>query len=597
MGGAAMSDGLPAQDELDTATVLWNLADLYAGPDDGRLADDVAWCRTEAPALRRDFSNKVADLDAPALALLVARLETLDCTLAKLGAYAFLLFATQLDNAAASALDQGMHELGASCAAETVFFALEFSRLDEERAQGLLEHPALAGYRHYLQQLRLYSPHLLSLAEERLLAEREAVGRNSWTSLFDKVLGHTTFGPRQRSEEEVLADLHHPQRRVRRQAARDMTAGLRGQSHILTHIYNTLAAEKMITDRQRRHRSWLEAMNLDNQLREETVATLVGAVTSRYDLVERYYRVKRRLLGLKRLEHYDRYAPLPSLPTAKISWQECRRIVLDAFAPFSKEMAEVADGFFMKGWIHAPLLPHKRGGAFAHPTVPDVHPYLMVNYTGNVNDVSTVAHELGHGIHQVLAARQGHYNSETPTPLAETASVFAELLVFERQLALLGDAGERRALICHKIESIFATVFRQTAMNEFEGMMHQGRRDKGELSCEELSGYWLASQRRMFGDAVHLDDDYGLWWSYIPHFLESPGYVYSYAFGELLVLALYRLYQAEGRPFVARYLDLLAAGGSRSPYELLQVFGIDLDDERFWRGGLAVIEEMVARVE
>ena len=592
-----MNGKLPAEDELGTAMVLWNLADLYAGPDDRRLADDVAWCRAEAASLRRDFSSKVAELDASGLARLVARLETLDCTLARLGAYAFLLFTTQLDNAAASALDQGMHELAAGCAAETVFFALEFSRLDEERAHALLDSPALAGYRHYLQQLRLYSPHLLSLEEERLLAEREAVGRNCWTSLFDKVLAHTTFGSRRRSEEEVLADLYHPQRPVRRQAARDMTAGLRGQSHILTHIYNTLAAEKMITDRQRRHQSWLAAMNLDNQLRGETVATLVAAVTSRYDLVERYYRVKRRLLGLKRLEHYDRYAPLPSLPTTKISWQECRRIVLDAFTPFSKEMAEVADGFFARGWIHAPVLPHKRGGAFAHPTVPDVHPYLMVNYTGNANDVSTVAHELGHGIHQVLAARQGHYNSETPTALAETASVFAELLVFEHQLALLDDAAERRALICHKVESIFATVFRQTAMNEFEGMMHQGRRDKGELSEEELNGYWLASQRRMFGDAVHLGDDYGLWWSYIPHFLETPGYVYSYAFGELLVLALYRLYQAEGQPFVAKYLNLLAAGGSRSPYELLQDFGIDLDDEGFWLGGLAVIEDMVKRVE
>jgi oligoendopeptidase F len=353
----------------------------------------------------------------------------------------------------------------------------------------------------------------------------------------------------------------------------------------------------MITDRLRRHSSWVSSMNLRNELQDKTVDILIESVTSRYDLVNRYYRVKRQLLGVDRLEDYDRYAPLPSLPTQKIDWPSCKKIVLSSFAAFSPQMAEIAEMFFTRNWIHAPLSTGKRGGAFAHPCVPEVHPYVLVNYTGSLRDVSTVAHELGHGIHQVLAASQGHFNSDTPLPLAETASVFAELLVFNSQLELLDDAQERRAFICQKLESIFATVFRQTAMNRFEHLMHEGRRQHGELSSEQLSEYWLSTQRKMFGDSVNLGDDYAIWWSYIPHFLSTPGYVYSYAFGELLVLALYGIYMQEGESFVDKYLQLLSAGGSTSPYDLLQPFEIDLDSPAFWQKGLNVIEEMLTRVE
>jgi oligoendopeptidase F len=376
-----------------------------------------------------------------------------------------------------------------------------------------------------------------------------------------------------------------------------MTAGLRDNKHILTHIFNTLAAEKMITDRLRKHSSWVSPMNLHNELRDTTVETLIASVTSRYDLVNRYYHVKKRLLGVEQLVDYDRYAPLPSLPTRQIDWQTCRQTVLSSFAAFSPKMAEIAETFFTSNWIHAPISSGKRGGAFAHPCVPEVHPFVLVNYTGNLRDVSTVAHELGHGVHQVLAATQGHFNSDTPLPLAETASVFAELLVFNSQLDLLDNDRERHAFICQKLESVFATVFRQTAMNRFEQLMHEGRRQQGELSSEQLSDYWLSTQRAMFGDSVHLRDDYAIWWSYIPHFLSTPGYVYSYAFGELLVLALYGIYRKEGETFVGKYFDLLSAGGSASPYDLLQPFAIELDSPDFWQTGLSVIEEMLAQVE
>lgn len=592
-----MSDATKLNDSLGTTEVRWDLTDLYSGTDDQYIKSDIEWCEVEAVKIKNAFYGKVAELDADALLLLVKKLENLDCALSKLGTFSYLNFTTQMGNAEAGALDQQIHELYSKCGTETVFFELEWNQVDDKQALALLVSPQLVPYRHYLETLRRYRPHQLTEPEEKLLLEKEAVGRNSWNTLFDKVFSHLRFGKNDRTEEEVLTDLYNESQAVRRSAATEMTEGLRKNNHILTHIFNTLAADKMITDRLRKHSSWVSSMNLHNELQNKTVETLIVSVTSRYDLVNRYYHVKQQLLGLEKLEDYDRYAPLPSLPTKKIDWQSCRKTVLSSFAAFSPRMAEIAEMFFTRNWIHAPVGKGKRGGAFAHPCVPEVHPYVLVNYTGNLRDVSTVAHELGHGVHQVLAASQGHFNSDTPLPLAETASVFAELLVFNSQLELLEDDQERRAFVCQKLESIFATVFRQTAMNRFEQLMHEGRRQHGELSSEKLSEYWLSTQREMFGDSVNLSDDYGIWWSYIPHFLSTPGYVYSYAFGELLVLALYGIYQKEGETFVEKYLELLSAGGSKSPYELLKPFDIDLDSPTFWMSGLRVIEEMLAKVE
>ncbi len=592
-----MSDTTKLNDILGTTEVKWNLTDLYSGTNDQHIESDIDWCEAEAAKIKKTFYGKVAQLDADELVSLVKRLENLDCALTKLGTFSFLNFTTQMGNAEAGALDQRIHELYSKCGTETVFFELEWNQLDDHQACVLLDSPQLDPYRHYLKALRRYRPHQLTEPEEKLLLEKEAVGRNSWTTLFDKVFSNLKFGEKNRTEEEVLTDLYHENRKIRKSAAAEMTDGLRKNNHILTHIFNTLAADKMITDRLRKHSSWVSSMNLRNELQDKTVETLIKSVTSRYDLVSRYYLVKRQLLGIEKLEDFDRYAPLPSLPTKLIDWQTCREIVLSSFTAFSPRMAEIAEMFFTRNWIHAPVGTGKRGGAFAHPCVPEVHPYVMVNYTGNLRDVSTVAHELGHGVHQVLAATQGHFNSDTPLPLAETASVFAELLVFNSQLNLLKNDQERRAFICQKLESIFATVFRQTAMNRFEKLMHEGRRKHGELSNERLSKYWLSTQQEMFGDSVNLSDEYSVWWSYIPHFLSTPGYVYSYAFGELLVLALYGIYQKEGETFVEKYLELLSAGGSDSPYEMLKPFNIDLDSPAFWMSGLTVIEQMLTRVE
>jgi len=585
------------QNDFGASEIVWNLGDLYCHDKDRALEGDCQWCRDEAQAIRGRFRSQVAGLTAAELLELVAHLEALDARLTRLATYAFLNFTTRMEDSGAGALLQRMEELASQCNKDVVFFELEWNAVAEDSAARLLAAPELADYRHYLQALRRYLPHQLSEAEESLLLEYAPVGRSAWNTLFDKVISGLRFGERQRTEEEVLTDLYDQDRQVRQQAADELTAGLRSQGHVLTHIFNTLAADKMIDDRLRRHGGWVHAMNLENELTDGTVETLVQAVTSRYDIVQRYYRVKKELLHLDELTDYDRYAPLPALPLQRIGWEAGKAMVLDSFVAFSPELAAIAEQFFDQRWIHAPVLQGKRGGAFAHPCVPDVHPYVMVNYTGTLNDVSTVAHELGHGVHQVLAARQGHFNSDTPLVLAETASVFAEMLVFQSQLALLTDAAQRRAFICQKLESIFATIFRQTAMNRFEKRMHEGRREQGELSSDQLSAYWLATQGEMFGDSVTLRPDYGIWWSYIPHFLATPGYVYSYAFGELLVLALYGLYQQQGDAFVTLYTELLAAGGSASPYDLVRPFGIDLDDPAFWLRGLEVIDGMLQQVE
>ncbi|MBC8209160.1 MAG: M3 family oligoendopeptidase [Desulfobulbaceae bacterium] len=582
---------------LGSSEITWKLSDLYDSPEDTKLQADLLSCQEEATAIKNEFHGRVNQLEADDLLILIQRLEGLDELLSRLATYAFLNFTTQIDNAPAGALQQKIEEEASACEKQVVFFELEWNQLSDSRASELLACTTLNKYHHYLSALRRFRPHQLSETEEALLLEYAPVGNSAWNTLFDKVIGGLRFGTLKRTEEEVLTDLYDSDRSVRKTAAYDLTCGLKDQSHILTHIFNTLAADKMISDRLRCHPSWVSSMNLANELSDSTVDALVDAVMDRTDIVQRYYRIKREILGLNELLDYDRYAPLPGLPETKITWSECQDMVLSAFNDFSPALARHAENFFHKKWIHAPIIQGKRGGAFAHPCVPDVHPFVLVNYTGNVRDVSTVAHELGHGVHQVLAARQGHFNSDTPLVLAETASVFAELLVFQNQLTLLTRPEQKKAFICQKLESIFATVFRQVAMNRFEKRMHEGRRKHGELSAELLGRYWIETQREMFGDSVTLSDDYSCWWSYIPHFLATPGYVYSYAFGELLVLALYELHLEDSESFAPRYLELLAAGGSASPAELLAPFNIDLDHPDFWKQGLNLIDKMLSHVE
>ena len=583
-------------EKLGTTDVTWNMEDLYDSPDDELLADDLDLCMQEAELVAEN-QGRLAELEVQAFARLVRRIERIHINLARRETFAFLYFATRVNDSKAGALLQKCREESSRVQRMLVFFDLEWAQMDKEKAGKFLTAEETATYHHYLSRLRRYAPHLLSVPEETLLVDLAPAGRQSWLTLFEKILAHTRFGKQGRTEQEVLADLYAPERTVRKEAALELASGLEGQLHVLTHIFNTVMAEKMIQDRIRRYPAWISSRNLDNEIDDSTVETLTDCTTGRYDIVQRYYAMKQQMLGLDELHDYDRYAPLPSLPAHTVKWQECRDMVLEGFRDFSPEMADIATLFFEHKWIHAPVLEGKRAGAFAHPAVPDAHPYIMVNYTGKLRDVSTVAHELGHGVHQYLARERGYFNSDTPLVMAETASVFAELLVFNRQLSTLDNGDQRRAFICQKLESIFATVFRQISMFRFEDSIHTARREKGELSTDAISDLWLQSQEEMFGNSLKLGDHYRCWWSYIPHFLRVPGYVYAYTFGELLVLSLYRIYQEQPDDFVPRYMELLSLGGSRSPEELLAPFGINLDDPIFWNGGLQVIEDMLEQVE
>lgn len=585
-------------DNLGSEHVTWDLTPLYKDINDENIKKDTEDIKKRTSDFSSQYRGRIKDISPPELLTSIIELESISRKISRIGSFAYLNFATQSDNAEAGAFLQMFHETASQFQRDLLFFELEWASLEDNTAQSLLVSTELSRYRHYLEKLRKYSPHLLSEVEEKLLAEVSPVGVTSWEKLFEKLLSQMKFGEAGRTEEEVLSELYNPDREVRKKASEEFTRGLSRELHILSHTFNTVLADKMIIDRLRKYPDWISSMNLDNEIEEKTVEALVGAVRSRYDIPKRYYRLKKSLLGLDELFDYDRYAPLPFSSEKAVPWDECKGIVLRAYNDFSPQMMEIARLFFDGRWIHAPVMPGKRGGAFSDPSTPDVHPYVMVNYTGKNRDVMTVAHELGHGIHQYLAEKeQGYFNSRTPLVTAETASVFGEMLVFNSLLGGAKTKEERLSLLCVKLEEMFATVFRQIAMNRFEDAIHRERRGRGELSKERFGELWIGTQKEMFGGSVTLTDNYRTWWSYIPHFLEAPGYVYAYAFGELLVLSLYRMYTEEGERFVPKYLRLLSSGGKEQPAKLLEEFGIKLDDPDFWLEGLGLMDGMLKQAE
>lgn len=576
--------------------VVWDLGDLYSGLSDPQIGADTEWVRRQVSEFA-SYRGKIAELGPQDLLLLIRKLEEIKERDQKLRAYAYLNFSTKTHDPAASAFFQSRKELHSEIRRDTLFFDLEWNSLEDSQVRELASCPEVSDYAHYLLSLRRYKPHLLSEPEERVLAEKEPAGVSAWGALFDKMLSQARFGEGEKTESELLGELYSPYREVRKRAAAELSDGLRSILVSLAHIFNTILLDKSIEDRLRRFPHWLSSRNLSNEADDAVVSTLVDAVSSRYDLVERYYRLKRKLLGYDELFDYDRYAPVQVKAEAGISWDEARKIVLESFADFSSEMAEIALRFFDGGWIHAAVQAGKRSGAFAHPVVPSVHPYVFLNFTGSRKDVMTLAHELGHGIHQYLARKQGLFNCGTPLTTAESASVFGEMLVLRSLLKRASSPVERLGLLCSKIEDILATVFRQVAMNRFEDAVHNARRTRGELAPDFISSTWMDTQTEMFGSSVRLLDHYKIWWSYIPHFVHSPGYVYAYAFGELLATALYEQYLQEGADFVPRYLRFLESGGKAEPGELLRPFGVDLADARFWEKGIRIIEGLIVEAE
>jgi len=577
--------------------IQWNLADLY--PNLEALEADLQWAGTAAETFQERYRGRVGSLEADALALALKEFEDLHERLGRAHSYAYLNWSTSMDNSENGALLQKVREASAKVDQEILFFELEWTHLEDEKAEKLLQKPELAAHRHYLELQRVRRPHVLQEAEERILSEKSLTGRQAWNRLFDELLGNLkfSFNGDQVTEQEILAKLYSPGREERKAAAAALTEGLQPHLPTLTFIFNTVLADKNSDDHLRAFPHWLSSRNLANETSPETVQVLIDSVTSRYDLVARYYRLKKRLLNLSEMYDYDRYAPLGD-SEAVFPWEKSRDLVLEAYSAFHPLMGSIAGDFFELGWIDAPVRAGKKGGAFSHSTVPTAHPYVFMNYTGTVRDVQTLAHELGHGVHQYLSRKQGVLQSGTPLTLAEAASTFGEMLVFDRLLNNGEmDSQQTLALLLNKIDDITATIFRQVAMNRFEDHIHTARRTQGELSSEQLSQFWMQTQEQMFQGSVSFTEQYRIWWSYIPHFLHTPGYVYAYAFGELLVLALYNRYSKQGPDFAEGYLELLEAGGSDWPHVLVGKLDINLNDPDFWKEGLLAVEKMIVKAE
>ena len=541
-----------------------------------------------------EYHGVVAALDAEGVAGAIKKLEEIHEIHGRASAYAFLSFCTNMADPARGALLQKVQESATHTGTHLLFFSLEWLAIPDDQAERLLEYPALAKYRHYLESARRYRPHVLTEPEEQIMVEKSVTARSAWDRLFEEATTaiKVKAGDGEQSLDEALTGLHSNDPEERRQVAQAVTDALRVDLRTRRYIFNTVLADKSIDDRLRSYPSWIADRNLANEACDDSVAALVEAVTSRYDIAQRYYALKKKLLGLETFYDWDRYARYGATEP-DVSWDEARDTVLDAYGSFSPLMRDTAAEFFDKRWIHAALAPNKRGGAYAHQTVPGHHPYVFVNYTGKRRDVLVLAHELGHGVHMSLSRKQSYVNFDTPLTTAETASIFGETVTFSRLLDAEEDPQRRLSLMVGRIDDATATIFRQVAMNRFEDALHTMRREQGELSEENINGAWLRTQKAMLGPAVEVSDNYGIWWSYVHHFIAVPGYVYAYAFGNLLALAIYQRSLEEGPDFTPKYFELLASGGSESPEALTKKLGVDLSDPRFWHGGLDTISALV----
>jgi oligoendopeptidase F len=594
-----------AQLTLEKATgaenILWDLSTFYKSIDDPTVQADMDKLNGQVDQFATTYKGRVAQLTADEMLAAIKALEAIYDLRGRISSFASLLYSTDTTNPQYGAFLQKITEFGSQIGQKMVFFDLEWNKTDDAVAQKLIDDPLLSKYRHHLESERRFKPYKLSEIEEQLLIDKSVTGRSAWNRFFTQLTSALRFeyDGEQLNQTQILTKLYDPDREVRRKAAESVTKGLNSRAMELTYIFNVLAADKASDDQRRGYPTWISARNLDNKAPDATVEALIKAVTGNYDIVARHYRLKRLLLGYDELTDYDRYAPLPiEGDDTFYAWDDARKIVLTAFNAFTPRMAEVAGRFFDERWIHAPVLPGKRGGAFASPTVPSVHPYVFLNFTSKARDVMTLAHELGHGIHMYLSGEaHGIFGLYTPLTTAEMASVFGEMLVFTDLMNTEPKAESRLSMLLQKIEDTFATVFRQTAMNRFEDALHTARRSEGELTTQRISQFWLETQRAMFGDSVKLTDGYGMWWSYVPHFLSTPGYVYAYAFGELLVLALFNLYKQQGSSFAPKYLDVLAAGDSDYPEAILAKVGVDLADPGFWNQGITAIRELVDQEE
>ena len=588
----------PTDEALESAR--WDLEPLVEGDGaEGAIALlDEAESRAESFADRH--RGRVAELDATALAAAMTELEQIGDRVGRAGTYASLAFSVDTRSPEIGALMQRVRERSAAIQTVLLFFELEWNQVDDAPAGELLGSDELERWRHYLTNLRRYRPHQLTEPEERVLTETDVTGRSAFGRLFTEQTSAITVELPDAEQPvqlmEALSMLQGPDREARRQAAEGVTAALEPDLRTRAFVFNTLLADKATKDRLRSYEHWLASRNLANEASDESVAALIDAVVGRYELARRWYRLKAPLLGIERLAHYDRMAPVAETEQ-RIGYAEARELVLDCYRGFSPELGATVEGFFSGDHIDAPPLPGKRGGAFCSYAVPSAHPYVMLNYTSLPGDVLTMAHELGHGVHAALARPQGIFEFATPLTVAETASIFGETIVLGRLLERAPDAGARLALLAESLDGAVAAVFRQVAMNRFEDRVHGERRSTGELAVDGFAAAWLDTQADLLGDSVDVSEDYGSWWSYVPHFIDTPGYVYAYAYGNLLALSVYRRYEEVGEEFVPAYLEMLRAGGSMPPEELGKIGGVDLTDPGFWNDGLDLVERRLGEAE
>jgi len=580
----------------------WDLTDLYAAPDAPEIGRDMDWLETECAAFARDYEGRLATLDAAAMLDCVRRYERIEATAGRIMSYAGLRYYQNTTDAQRGKFIADCQDRITAFTTPLVFFSLEFNRIEDGAYAALFADPGLVRYRPVFDRMRAMKPFQLSDELERFLHDQSTVGAAAWNRLFDETMAGLEFrvagedGPK--NLEATLDLLSDPDRARREAGARALAEVFGANVKLFARVHNTLAKEKEIEDRWRKLPTPQHARHLANHVEPEVVQALRDAVVAAYPkLSHRYYALKAKWMGLDKLEVWDRNAPLPQDEKRTVGWDAAREMVMTAYGEFDPRMADLAQPFFDKGWIDAGVKPGKAPGAFAHPTVTEVHPYVMLNYLGKPRDVMTLAHELGHGVHQVLAAGQGELLSHTPLTLAETASVFGEMLTFRRLLANAGSPAERKTLLAGKVEDMINTVVRQIAFYDFECKLHAARRDQGELTPEDIGALWMSVQGESLGPAFTFMDGYESFWSYIPHFVHSPFYVYAYAFGDGLVNALYAVYE-DGLPgFQEKYFEMLKAGGAKHHKELLAPFGLDATDPAFWDKGLSMIAGMIDELE
>lgn len=585
--------------------VTWNLSDLYSSISDPKLDSDLALARQKAVAFETKYKpllEKVKESAGFPLAELLKDYKEIITLMTKPGVFSHLSFAEKTNEPAVGAFMQKVQVHLTDTQSHLLFFDVLWNKLDPQTVSRLVSDPAVAPDLHYLEKMRVYAPHTLAEGEEKIMAIKSNTSSSAFSRLFDEIMNNVPFyieigGVRvKKTEGEVLSYFHSADRAERKKASDSLAEGLTANTHVLNYIYNMILADHRASLQIRKYKHPMDAMNLSNETDLESIRGLIQSVQAAYPLAQRYYKLKKRLLGLDRLYDYDRYATVEA-EEEKLDFSRCRQIVLEGYDAFSLEVGKIMREFFDKRWIDAEIREGKQGGGFCCETTPDLHPYILVNYTGSLRDVMTVAHELGHGLHQYLSRKAGILESNSPLTMAETASVFGEMLIFEKILEKESDPKKRLALLCGKIDDNFATVFRQIAMTDFELMAHETGLKEGELSSEKLSDLWIESNRKLYGDSVELTENYRHGWKYIPHFVHSPFYCYAYSFAQLFVLALYQEYKKDPKGFVPKYLEMLSLGGSKKPEEIAKIAGLDLRKPGFWESGLKILEDLVVQAE